>query len=411
MLKPTLKWTTLFRTPHLPDRVLAPRSSRLRSRLAHLGVVLSMGFVPFTSSEAKGFGPAEGDSSVLSLAMMPVVTQTVEFKALIFFSIVALLLSGHLYRLHLLKKRQRQLERAVEERMQELRAEKENVETQKTRAEIAWDRAETAWARAEGAKAIIEAQSAELVEANEALRHVNSQLAETSEVKSHLMRVVAHDLNNPLGVILGYTDVLREVTSPEGEAHELIQIIEGAAGDMMALVQRFLGAEAIDDGRLALHTRPINFSALVRTCAERFQPSAARKNQTLTIEASETVQVSADSDWLKEVFDNLISNAIKYTPPDRRIWVSVVPSEVNRVQVRVRDEGPGLTDEDKTKLFGRFQRLSAQPTGSESSTGLGLSIVKKIVELHGGQVWAESVLGKGTTFIAEFDALAEAVEA
>jgi signal transduction histidine kinase len=67
-----------------------------------------------------------------------------------------------------------------------------------------------------------------------------------------------------------------------------------------------------------------------------------------------------------------------------------------------------LTDEDKTKLFGRFQRLSAQPTGKESSTGLGLSIVKKIVELHGGHVWAESVLGEGTTFIAEFDALVEA---
>jgi len=339
---------------------------------------------------------------------MPVVTQTVEFKALIFFSVIALLLAGHLYRLRFLKKRQRQLEHAVEERMQELRAEKENVETQKTRAEIAWDRAETAWARAEGAKAIIEAQSEELVQANEALRHVNSQLAETSEVKSHLMRVVAHDLNNPLGVILGYTDVLREVTNAEGEAHELIQIIEGAAGDMMALVQRFLGAEAIDDGRLALHTRPTDFSALVKASAKRFQPSAARKNQALTIEALENAWVEADRDWLKEVLDNLISNAVKYTPPGRRIWVRVVTSDDARIQVRIRDEGPGLTDEDKAKLFGRFQRLSAQPTGNESSTGLGLSIVKKIVEMHGGSVWAESVLGEGSTFIAEFDALTEA---
>ena len=79
--------------------------------------------------------------------------------------------------------------------------------------------------------------------------------------------------------------------------------------------------------------------------------------------------------------------------------------------VRVRDEGPGLTDDDKAKLFSRFQRLSAQPTGNESSTGLGLSIVKKIVEMHGGRVWAESVLGEGSTFIVEFDALTEAVEA
>ena len=291
--------------------------------------------------------------------------------------------------------------------MQELQAEKENVETQKTRAEIAWDRAETAWARAEGAKAIIEAQSEELVEANEALRHVNSQLAETSEVKSHLMRVVAHDLNNPLGVILGYTDVLREVTRDEGEAHELIQIIESAAADMMALVQRFLGAEAIDDGRLALHTRTLDLGTLARASVSRFQPSAARKNQTITVETVDRARVDVDRDWIKEVLDNLISNAVKYTPQGRRIWVDVVATDENRIQVRIRDEGPGLTDEDKTKLFGRFQRLSAQPTGNESSTGLGLSIVKKIVELHGGRVWAESVFGEGSTFIVEFGALAD----
>ncbi|MEO0558869.1 MAG: HAMP domain-containing sensor histidine kinase [Bacteroidota bacterium] len=384
--------------------MLAPRSSPFRLRLARLGAALGMSRTPTT---AQGTGLAQVDTSAVALALMPAVTQSVEFKALVVVSVIAFLLAVHLYRLRLATRRQRQLELAVEERMQELRAEKENVETQKTRAEIAWDRAETAWARAEGAKAIIEAQSEELVQANEALRHVNSQLAETSEVKSHLMRVVAHDLNNPLGVILGYTDVLREVTDPDGEAHELIQIIEGAAGDMMALVQRFLGAEAIDDGRLALHTRPIDLSALVRSSAERFQPSAARKDQTLIIEADEPVHVNADRDWLKEVLDNLISNAVKYTPPERCIWVRVVPTGEARVQVRVRDEGPGLTDEDKAKLFGRFQRLSAKPTGNESSTGLGLSIVKKIVEMHGGTVWAESVYGEGTTFIAEFDALTE----
>ena len=344
----------------------------------------------------------------LSVDWTAALPQTVEFKALVVLSVFALLLAAHLYRLRLLQKRKRQLERAVEERMQDLKAEKENVETQKARAEIAWDRAETAWARAEGAKAIIEAQSEELVQANEALRHVNHQLAETSEVKSHLMRVVAHDLNNPLGVILGYADVLREVVEGQDEALDMIQIIEGAAGDMMSLVQRFLGAEAIDDGRLALHTRPLDLGAMAEASAKRFQPSAARKGQTLTVEAPEAAMVEADRDWIKEVLDNLISNAVKYTPHGRRIWVHVVRADNGRIQVRIRDEGPGLTDEDKAKLFGRFQRLSAKPTGNESSTGLGLSIVKKIVEMHGGQVWAESVLGDGTTFITELDALAEA---
>ncbi len=98
--------------------------------------------------------------------------------------------------------------------------------------------------------------------------------------------------------------------------------------------------------------------------------------------------------------DNLVSNAIKYSPLGKTIWVTV-QRQGPIVQFRVRDEGPGLTDDDKKKLFGKFQRLSALPTDNESSTGLGLSIVKQIVEMHNGQVWAESEAGQGSTFIIE----------
>ncbi|MDW8465755.1 MAG: sensor histidine kinase [Chloroherpetonaceae bacterium] len=106
-------------------------------------------------------------------------------------------------------------------------------------------------------------------------------------------------------------------------------------------------------------------------------------------------------------FDNLISNAIKYSPHGKHIWVSMeehqdVATLQKVVRIAVKDEGQGLSEADMQKLFGKFQRLSAKPTGGESSTGLGLAIVKQIVELHGGKVWAESEgKDKGATFFVE----------
>jgi signal transduction histidine kinase len=103
---------------------------------------------------------------------------------------------------------------------------------------------------------------------------------------------------------------------------------------------------------------------------------------------------------MHQVLENFTSNAIKYSPPGTSIIARVLAS-ADTVRFEVQDEGPGLSDEDKQKLFGFFQRLSARPTGGESSHGVGLAITKRVVDLHNGKIWAESELGKGTTFIVE----------
>jgi signal transduction histidine kinase len=100
--------------------------------------------------------------------------------------------------------------------------------------------------------------------------------------------------------------------------------------------------------------------------------------------------------------DNLISNAIKFSPQNRRVWITVYHAEDDRPAFSVRDEGPGLTEMDKLRIFGRFQKLSARPTGDENSSGLGLSIVKRLVELHHGDVEVESESGDGATFTVRF---------
>ena len=129
----------------------------------------------------------------------------------------------------------------------------------------------------------------------------------------------------------------------------------------------------------------------------RFQHE--RKRVRLTLDVYRAIWDQA-APWLRNAMDNLVSNAVKYSPLGKNIWVTA-ERRGPLVRFAVRDEGPGLTEDDKERLFGKFQRLSALPTNNESSTGLGLSIVKQIVEMHHGKVWAESEEGQGSTFIIE----------
>jgi signal transduction histidine kinase len=128
-------------------------------------------------------------------------------------------------------------------------------------------------------------------------------------------------------------------------------------------------------------------------------PRAAAKQQTFYQEpAVGSCTVAIDPILMVQVLENLLSNAVKYSPPGKSIFIRV-KKEASAVRLEVEDQGPGLSAEDQKKLFGKFARLSAKPTGGENSTGLGLSIVKKMVEAMNGQVWCESQPGRGATFI------------
>ena len=131
---------------------------------------------------------------------------------------------------------------------------------------------------------------------------------------------------------------------------------------------------------------------------------ATAKQQTIHFESETTpIVVQVDSGVMVQVLENLVSNAVKYSPPGKEIFVRL-KQHPQGARVEVQDQGPGLSAEDQKKLFGKFARLSAKPTGGEHSTGLGLSIVKKMVEAMSGRVWCESQLGQGATFIVEFPA-------
>src|SRR5262249_31009411 len=149
-------------------------------------------------------------------------------------------------------------------------------------------------------------------------------------------------------------------------------------------------ADAMADAlNISIRREPIDVPVLIKEVVESSQPLLEKKGQRIEVNAPAGLTVSGDPDRLREAIDNLVSNAIKYSPMGGRVAMAVAP-EGDDVLIRVSDNGPGLSPEDMSRLFGRFQRLSAKPTAGESSTGLGLSIVKRIVELHGGQITAQS---------------------
>jgi len=234
------------------------------------------------------------------------------------------------------------------------------------------------------------------------------ELDRANAFKKEVLGIVAHDLKNPLSVILGRADMLGQQVQrdpmPVDGIRKQVDQITLSARRMTTMIEGLI-KEAMDDALdISIRRRPLDLIQLVHGVAEANGPLAERKGQELSVSAPATLQIEADYDRLREAIDNLLSNAIKYTPRAGRIHVTAT-REGDLAVISVTDTGPGLSEDDMARLFRRFQRLSAQPTGGESSTGLGLSIVKRIVDLHGGRISARRAAPEGgTTFRMELPA-------
>jgi signal transduction histidine kinase/DNA-binding NarL/FixJ family response regulator len=252
----------------------------------------------------------------------------------------------------------------------------------------------------------------ELTHANRRLSTQWERLRGANAFKSEILGKVAHDLKNPLGVITGRTemmmDILEMVPVAADKLSSQVKHIRESAQRLISMVDSLLAEAMADALNISIRHEPIEIPDLVREVVEASRPLVDKKGQSVEVDAPESLAVSGDPDRLREAIDNLVSNAVKYSPIGGRIAIAV-RREDDEILISVSDNGPGLSPEDMTRLFGRFQRLSAKPTAGESSTGLGLSIVKRIIELHGGQVTADSPGGgRGTTFTVALPARREA---
>lgn len=225
------------------------------------------------------------------------------------------------------------------------------------------------------------------------------------KAKGELLAIASHDLKNPLSAIAGLSEIMLETKKAESGASqqdiEFLQSIHGAARHMFEVVKGILASEGLEQQGLIPNKEMVDVSAM---CAELLtfnEQAAHKKGIGIVCNITPGITLHADGTRLREAFDNYISNAVKYSPSGKTVTVSLAPvAGTDLVEFGVRDEGPGLTDDDKSKMFGKFKKLSAKPTGGESSTGLGLSIVKAIVELHKGSVGCDSTYGQGAYFWA-----------
>ncbi len=272
----------------------------------------------------------------------------------------------------------------------------------------------------------IELANTELLNTNDSLNQRNDDLAELNREKNEILGIVAHDLKNPVSNIRMLSKLLRDdaATLTESEVVEFAGDIYTVSERMFELITTLLDVNAIEEGSIRFNFSVFEIASFTESLVHNYRSRANAKDIALHFEQNQnkdgserySVVAYADKNATMQVLDNLLSNAIKYSPYNKNVWVRVLCDDYSvlndstppqgllaepqeYVRIEVQDEGPGLTEEDKTKLFGKFTRLSAKPTAGEHSTGLGLSIVKKMVEGMNGKVWVESEVGKGATFI------------
>ena len=253
-------------------------------------------------------------------------------------------------------------------------------------------------------------RTAELIRANRRLAMQRSDLRRANGLKTEILGTVAHDLKNPLAVILGRTEMLADMTAmapvPVAQMRVQTDHIRTSAKRLTGMIDSLM-ADAMNDALdISLRREPVDLAGLAREVCEANRPLAEAKTQAITADLPAELWLCGDAERLREALDNLVSNAVKYSFEGGAITVRVW-SDAQETVCEVEDHGPGLSPEDAGRLFGRFQRLSAKPTGGEGSTGLGLSIVKRIAELHGGRATAESAgPGEGARFAIRFPNMA-----
>ncbi|MES2692131.1 MAG: response regulator [Verrucomicrobiota bacterium] len=228
------------------------------------------------------------------------------------------------------------------------------------------------------------------------------QLSRANSAKNRFLGMAAHDLRNPLASIRGLSEFLREgaVGPLTTDQLELVETIHSASQSMLDMVNELLDVATIESGELKLNREPHNLSDLIAKSAAHLNMEAAKKNTRVVFEPPATpVILSIDAPKMKQVVDNLLSNAAKYSPPGSIVTALIeIQAGTGSCQFAVRDQGPGIPEGERDKLFKDFSRLSVKPTGGEKSTGLGLAICRKIVEAHHGTIVAENLPGHGCEF-------------
>jgi signal transduction histidine kinase len=235
---------------------------------------------------------------------------------------------------------------------------------------------------------------------NQRLRDLNEELRRANALKNTFLGIAAHDLRNPINNIRMSAQLLTEpgIELPREEYAVFLGDIDSQADYMLGLINDLLDVSQIESGRLVLNLETVDLPRFLEDTAHRHAALAASKGTHVLLEEVPPGQVRADPIRLRQIVDNLVSNAVKYSPQRSVVRVRAFRTD-GMWRIEVEDEGPGIKPEEQDNLFEWFGRIeSSKPTGNEQSTGLGLAITRRAVEAHGGEVGVESEVGRGSTF-------------
>jgi signal transduction histidine kinase len=240
---------------------------------------------------------------------------------------------------------------------------------------------------------------------NHVLAARNEELKELDNEKNYLINVVAHDLKSPISQVKGLLAIVQfDADRLSDNAKKMLDMADHILENTSEMIAKILDLKAIESKTLNLKLEVYDVRAQLQELVDSFQGVANQKSIELVFDAGpDPLPWDLDKGLVEQIMENLISNAIKFSPNRKTVTVGL-KREGRALQMRVADQGPGIHPEEMGKLFQKYQRLSAKPTGGESSTGLGLSIVKRYVEAMNGRVWCESDWGRGAAFIIQYEA-------
>jgi len=241
------------------------------------------------------------------------------------------------------------------------------------------------------------------------LAEQNERLREADRLKDEFVALISHDLRTPLTSIMGYLELAMDDESLGEEPRTYLEVVQRNSDRLLRLVNDLLFVARLEAGELDLHPQEMDVAAIVRQSIEEARPRAAGKSIELGCEVQSVPPIDADKGRMFQLLDNLVSNAIKFTPEGGRVDVRVLVRD-GRVRIEVADTGIGISEEDQRRLFQRFFRAETATARHIPGTGLGLYISSAIATAHGGSIDVESRPGEGTTFCVELPAVAVADE-
>lgn len=232
-------------------------------------------------------------------------------------------------------------------------------------------------------------------------KHHSLELENLNHEKDKFLGVASHDLKNPLTAIMGITGLIKTdiYTLSNPKLLEYVSVIDQSCELMQKIIDNLLDVNKIESGIMKVEACKFHPEQLFINLIKSHQTRAYHKNIDIhSIIKEAPLEVTSDEALIHQILDNLLSNAIKYSPPNSAIYVELY-SDSNHIIFSIKDEGPGFTQDDRKLMFKKFQKLSARPTGDETSTGLGLSIVKELTQLLRGEIIYQENEPKGSIFI------------